>query len=120
MRKGMCFLRTQHDALAILREAALRCGLIYDGRIRDAYLYGSYARGDYHEESDVDILLTADASAEEISRHRDAVAHVSSELSLANDVTVSLTVKPYAQFLRYGEAMPYYRNVRTEGIRYDG
>ena len=37
--------------------------------LKDGYLYGSYARGDYHSESDIDILLTVDMSPEEICRY---------------------------------------------------
>lgn len=111
---------TQQEALSILRQAAILCGPVYCDRLRAAYLYGSYARGDFHDASDVDILLTADMPLDEISRRRNELAHISSELSLAHDVTVSLTVKPHDQFERFGSASPYYRNVRTEGIRYDG
>ena len=48
---------TQNEAVVILREVYEGCQKIF-GDIKDAYLYGSYARGDYHEESDVDILST--------------------------------------------------------------
>ena len=69
--------------------------------IDSAYLYGSYARGDYNNESDVDILLIVDLSQEEISDKRMAVASVSSELSLEYGVTVSVTIKPKVQFNRF-------------------
>ena len=48
------------------------------------------------------------------------IAHVSSELSLKHDITVSIAVKPYAQFERFKMMLPYYRNVINEGIRYAG
>jgi predicted nucleotidyltransferase len=40
-------------ALAELQQALCR---IYGDRLPGVYLYGSYARGDYHVGSDVDIL----------------------------------------------------------------
>lgn len=88
--------------------------------IASAYLYGSYARGDYNNESDVDILLIVDLSQEEISEKRMAVASVSSELSLEYGVTVSVTIKPKVQFNRYFSVLPFYRNVLKEGIKYAG
>lgn len=88
--------------------------------IDSAYLYGSYARGDYNNESDVDILLIVDLSQEEIAEKRMAVASVSSELSLEYGVTVSVTVKPKVQFNRYFSLLPFYQNVLREGIKYAG
>ena len=107
---------TQRDAIRIMREAKERCGIFIP--IKEAYLYGSYARGDFHPESDVDILITADIRPEDISKYRGQIAAITSELSLENDVTVSVTVKPEEQFRRFSEAMPFYRNVKAEGIRY--
>lgn len=109
---------TQNQAIGILGEVYNSCNHIFDNTVKDAYLYGSYARGDYHSESDVDILLTVDMSPAEISRFRNAVATVTSNLSLKHDITVSVTVKPLEQFLRFADVLPYYKNVVGEGIRY--
>ncbi len=108
----------QSQAIAILGEVYAFCNPIFGNVIRDAYLYGSYARGDYHSESDIDILLTVDLEADAISTLRNSIAIVTSELSLKHDITVSVAVKPYAQFIRYLEVLPYYKNILEEGIRY--
>ena len=113
-------MRTKNDALDILRRVTLACDRIFEPGIKDAYLYGSYARGDNGPESDIDILLTTDLSGEAIAQRRSAVADITSDLSLEYDVTVSVTVKPLAQFIQYKEAMPFYTNVVKEGIRYAG
>ena len=91
---------------------------LFGDKIYKIILYGSYARGDFDEESDVDILLTVDAEPEEVSFRRRDISAVSSDLSLKYDVTVSVTVKPTEQFYKYSEVLPYYRNVLKEGIRY--
>ena len=52
---------TQSEAMLIFREAVEACRRALDGKVKDAWLYGSYARGDFHDESDIDILLTADS-----------------------------------------------------------
>lgn len=44
-------------AIQILAEANFLCGQIFGDKIRDAYLCGSYARGDFDDENDVDILI---------------------------------------------------------------
>lgn len=108
---------TQDEAILILRKSAESCKNIF-GSIDEAYLYGSYARGDYHEESDVDILITVDLQQKEISHYHWEIACLSSDLSLEYDVTVSIIVKSSEQFNKYRSFLPYYQNVINEGIRY--
>lgn len=108
----------QSRAIEILDEVYGLCNPIYNNKICDAYLYGSYARGDYTEESDVDILLTVNMTPSEITKYRRDLAFVSSDLSLKHDVTVSITAKPIEQFRQYSSVLPYYKNVIGEGIRY--
>ena len=109
---------TQNQAMGILAEVYNACNPILLNSIIDAYLYGSYARGDYHSESDVDILITANMSPSEIAKFRNDIAVVTSDLSLKHDVTVSVTVKSLSQFNQYANVLPYYKNVIKEGIRY--
>ena len=108
----------QEQALLILGEVFDSCNQAFDKQVNDAYLYGSYARGDYHEDSDIDILLTVDAAPVELPMYRKQLAHICSELSLRHDIMVSATVKPLAEFHRYASVLPFYKNVLREGVRY--
>ena len=110
---------TQNEAFVILQEVYEGCNRIF-GSVEDAYLYGSYARGDFHEESDVDILITVEKPQSEISGRRKDIARLSGELSLAHDITVSISVKTAEQFERCVSFLPFYKNVVTEGIKYAG
>ena len=51
---------TRNQAFEILKIVYHACDPILGHSIHDAILYGSYARGDFTAESDIDILLTAD------------------------------------------------------------
>ena len=90
------------------------------GEIKEAYLDGSYARGDYTDESDIDIILLVPMPQESIAEHRREISKISSRVSLENDVTVSVMVEPFEQFKRYSDILPFYQNVIREGIRYAG
>ena len=109
---------TKNQAIDILAEAYLACASIFPKEIKDAYLYGSYARGDFNKDSDVDILVTAMLDRSMIAKFKHDLASLSSDLSLKHNVTVSLTVKPHEDFTLYSEALPFYKNVMKEGIRY--
>ncbi len=107
---------TQKQAVRILEEVYQQCSERFPCAIKEAYLYGSYARGDYNEDSDVDILLTVDAN--DVSVLRKIVAAVSSNLSLEHDITISVSLKSAEQFHRYSRTLPFYQDVLREGIRY--
>ena len=117
---------TKNEAFEILASVYDSCNQLSGGKIHDAILYGSYARGEQTAESDIDILhelliaylATADLTQEQISEKRRAIAALSSDLSLAHDVTVSIQIVPLAQFHRYADFLPFYQNVLREGIRY--
>ena len=102
----------------VVQEFCNQIKNIFGEQLSRMIVYGSYARGDYHSDSDVDILLTVDISPEDICAYRRAVAQVSSDLSLKHDVTISVAVKAKQQFEKYAQELPYYQNVLREGIRY--
>ena len=106
------------EAIAILNQVCEECNRAFEQKIQDAYLYGSYARGDSHEGSDIDILLTVDVSPEELRPYREAAADICSDLGLEHNVMISALIEPLSQFRRYSATLPYYRNVLREGIRY--
>ncbi len=102
----------------IIKEVYSKSFQLFGNLLHDVYLYGSYARGDYEVGSDIDILLTVDLDYLEIEKYTEKVAHISTELSLENDIYVSITVKPLNIFVKYSNILPYYKNVLNEGIRY--
>lgn len=108
---------TQNQARSILREVYKYCNALCYNRVQDAYLYGDYARGDIGAESELDILLTVDMEQEEMSQCRKEMSLLSSELSLAYDITVYITVKPIVLFYRYQKLVALYQEVIREGIR---
>lgn len=52
---------------------------IYGLHLKSVILYGSYARGDYTPESDVDIMILVDLPDDEIDQYADELAEVGFE-----------------------------------------
>jgi uncharacterized protein len=85
---------------------------IYGDRLQGLYLYGSYARGDFREDSDVDLLV---ALAGEINscQEIDRISAVVSDLCLHHEVLLAVLPAP-AGWLA-GRKSPFYERVRQEG-----
>jgi uncharacterized protein len=95
--------------------AELKSGLtrLYGGRLKAVVLFGSYARGDYDQNSDLDVMIVLD----DYHRVWDELVHsaeLASDLSLKYNVTISRTFMKEKQW-KSGD-LPVLRNIRAEGI----
>ena len=93
-----------------LKEGLLR---IYGDKLKAVYLYGSYARGDYRQGSDVDVMILLKdykSYGEELNR----ISYLASDISLEHDVTVSCLIMKEIQWKQ--SDMPVLRNIRKEGV----
>ncbi|MBD5548255.1 MAG: nucleotidyltransferase domain-containing protein [Lachnospiraceae bacterium] len=90
---------------------------VYGDNIVAIYLYGSYARGNYDEESDVDIAAIIRGNRIDLQRKLKQIWDVSADIGLKNDVIVSPTVIPFDEYEEYKHTLPYYMNIQKEGKR---
>jgi uncharacterized protein len=97
----------------LLKELKEGFSRIYGEQLKSVYLYGSYARGDNVEGSDLDVLVVLNdfqRRAEEIRRTSELVG----DLSLDFEITVS------PLFMRENEwttnKFSILRNVKAEGV----
>ena len=92
-------------------KAGLVC--IYGDKLKAVYLYGSYARGDYRQGSDVDVMILLKDYKnywEELRRSTE----LASDISLEYDVTVSRLIMKDIQWKE--SDMPVLRNIHKEGL----
>ena len=80
---------------------------IYGKSLDAVILYGSYARGDYTEDSDIDIMILVD---------RDRVSDFTYDFNMDYDLLIMPVVKGMAHFKYWSEAYPFYQNVEKEGV----
>ena len=85
-------------------------------KLEKVYLFGSYARGDYDEESDIDFLIIADTSQEEACAKHMEVRRNMHGIDLEYDLLVSCCVTSCEVFNKYIESLPFYSNVVKEGV----
>ena len=97
---------------SVVAVAKQTCG----DRLRGVILYGSYARGDFQEWSDVDIMVLADADDSACRQFVRKIIEELVELNHHMNLLLSVLVKPYQQFEHFKRDYAFYRNVDKEGI----
>lgn len=89
---------------------------IYGEYLRKIILYGSYARGEATESSDIDIMILVTLDDMEIKEYSDELSSITFDMNLDNDLTIMPIVKNEEHFKKWIGAYPFYRNVEKEGV----
>ena len=79
-------------------------------------LYGSYARGDYNEHSDIDIMILTTLTDEEIKKTEPMLFDLAFDFQMDYGGDISVVVKNKDQFEYWLGALPFYNNVKKESI----
>lgn len=106
---------TESQLTKITNRIATYYRKLYGEDIVDIFLYGSYARGDFTEDSDIDIVAVVRGERAQLQEKLKSMWDFSAEVGLENDVVVSPTVIPYDEYIEYKNTLPYYRNIAEEG-----
>ena len=86
---------------------------IYGERLKGVYLFGSYARGEADEDSDIDVLIVLDR-VDDYSSEIERTSELVSQLSLECGRNISRVVVPEKRW-REDQTM-FFLNVRNEAI----
>ena len=89
---------------------------VFGDKLKKVILYGSYARGDYDEESDIDVMIMVDLPPEELSNYRRKITYFCADLNVDNSVLISPKLQSLPLFEQWKVALPFYQNVAKEGV----
>lgn len=99
--------------MEIIKEVKAKILKILTEKFDEIILFGSYARGDYTEYSDVDLVLVVKETISQIEKER--IADVLSHFSLKYDIVLSCIDYPKSSFEKY--KTPFLLNVKEDGVR---
>lgn len=84
-------------------------------KLTKVILYGSYARGDFNEESDIDFALMSELTESEIPAYNDPIGEIISRLSRKYGILITIIIISSDSFNKYKDVMPFYINLVKEG-----
>ena len=102
----------------LIEEFTSKVYELLGNRIKKIILYGSYARGDFNDDSDIDIMILTNLEDNEIIEYRDKISDIAFDIEFDNnfEVMFSPLVKNIDKFNYWLQALPFYMNIQKEGV----
>lgn len=103
-------------ALQVLEDIKEEISVSLGDELKEIILYGSYARNQQTADSDIDIIVLLDEKTADMSSVRQKLADIKVDLSLKYDVVISVITKPFNQYVRNRDLVPFYSTIDKEGV----
>ena len=103
--------------IKIIEEFMLQVHKSIQDHLCESIIYGSYARGDFNENSDIDIMILVNAEDAQIKKYEDELCDRAFDMELAYGIVISPIVKNQVFFEYWSDTLPFYRNIKREGIK---
>ena len=105
------------DIQMIASRLRKNLSLIFPNESFDIILFGSYARMEADEGSDIDMMFLTDASRQAIQEKHWQIGEAAAEVLMDFGVVVSPVVENRAYYWANADLLPFFKNVQREGVR---
>ena len=109
---------SRNELNIILSKVAVKSKEVFGEKLDSVILYGSYARGDYDSESDIDVMIIADINTDEIYYYKKLLSDFKVDCNIEFNVVLSLKIQDKKTFEKWKNSLPFFENVVKEGITY--
>lgn len=100
----------------LLKQYVVDLCKIYGSRLKSVILYGSYARGDFNPDSDIDIMILVDMTDDEIRKKGHALSDITFDYNFYNELEIMPIVKNQEHFYKWLRSYPFYNTIKKEGV----
>lgn len=89
---------------------------IYGSHLTEVILYGSYARGDFKADSDIDIMILLDLSDTDLKAYSRNLSYMTYDFNLDHGLDIKPIAKSESHFRKWVVNYPFYTNIDKEGV----
>lgn len=89
---------------------------ITENHIKKVILYGSYARGDFKQDSDIDIMILVDLADADMKQLENQIFDATYDFNYEHDTDIMPIVQNENHFNYWKNAYMFYNNVEKEGV----
>ncbi len=111
------FMKTKDKIEFINNDVVAAYKSIYGNDLETIYLYGSYARNEEADDSDIDYIGLINRTQEKIKKSIYELWDCTGDIDLDHNVVVSAMAVESKDFKKNCRTYPYYINVLKDGIK---
>lgn len=100
----------------ILGEFVEELKKLYGADLKKVILYGSYARGDFRDNSDIDIIVLLNLDVPTIQERKKDLSDLTYNFGVEHNIEISAQSESYLQYLGWQKVHPLYKNIETDGV----
>lgn len=105
------------DSLSsLLTEYRKAVAQILGNRLNRMVLYGSYARGDFKQDSDIDIMVLADICPEEVSSYADKIYDITYDFELQYGIEINPSIQSIKTYEQWKNVYLFFMNIEKDGV----
>ena len=100
----------------VKEEIVKRLRAALGGDLKECLLYGSCARGDFGDDSDIDIALIVNCSRMEAKKYSQILVDTASEIAMKYYAIINFVCIPYEEYIGKKSWYSYFENISREGV----
>ena len=104
------------DLSCLLERYKEAVSQILGDRLKRIILYGSYARGDFKQDSDMDIMILADIQPEEISNLADRIYDITYDFEVKYEMEINPSIQSIQVYEQWKGVYPFFMNIEKDGV----
>ena len=106
----------QNKLNTVMNAFVAGCKELFGDKLSDVRLFGSYARGDYAGDSDIDIMVILDMNEDDVRKSLSSVCRIASDIDLEYNTHIIPILQNMREYELHKETYGFFRNVEREGV----